>query len=102
MKIFTCNRAIDPKTTLIDVLKGMHKNEAWTEEISRYGAKIEVNNAATTKTAVFLFVVQLDLLQSYRPNGDRYCLNIDAILRSEWSVSFHQTAVRHVPKDGDH
>jgi len=57
MKIFTCNRAIDPKTTLIYVLKGIHKNEAWTKEISRYGAKIEVCNAVATKTTVFLFVV---------------------------------------------
>jgi hypothetical protein len=57
MKISKCYRAIDPKATLIYVLTGIHINELKTKEISRYGAKIEVSNAMTTKTTVFLFVV---------------------------------------------
>jgi hypothetical protein len=90
--------------TLICVLKGMHNDEVLTKEISCYDTKTEVSNTVTTKTAFFLFVVTLDLVESYRPIGDKYCLIIDPILPSEYlavsstlhSATYQKTAIMNI------
>jgi hypothetical protein len=57
-------------------------------ELRKFHAKLQklrfsILCTVTNKTALSLFVVPLDLVESYSPIGDRYCLNIEAILPSE-------------------